>query len=123
MERTQTLGSALQSEERLLSLDALRGFDMFWIIGGKDIVQAAAKITNWPSLLWMSDQLEHTDWHGFTLYDLIFPLFLFMAGVAMPFSFTKRLERGATKSQLYLHVFVRMLALVVLGMIYNDLLK
>jgi predicted acyltransferase len=113
----------LQSGERLLSLDALRGFDMFWIIGGKDIVQAAARITEWPCLVWMSDQLEHTDWHGFTLYDLIFPLFLFMAGVAMPFSFAKRRERGATKTQLYWHVFTRALALVVLGMIYNDLLK
>jgi predicted acyltransferase len=96
---------------------------MFWIVGGKDIVLAAAKLTSWPLLLWMSDQLEHTEWHGFTLYDLIFPLFLFMAGVAMPFSFAKRLERGATKWQLYRHVFTRALALVVLGLIYNDLLK
>ena len=69
---------------------------MFWIIGGKEIAQAAAKLTSWPWLMWMSDQLEHTEWHGFTLYDLIFPLFLFMAGVAMPFSFAKRLEHGAT---------------------------
>jgi predicted acyltransferase len=96
---------------------------MFWIIGGKDIVLVAAKITSWAWLIWLSEQLEHTEWHGFTLYDLIFPLFLFMAGVAMPFSFAKRLERGDTKSQLYRHVFIRMLALVVLGMIYNDLLK
>ena len=105
MDRTQTLGSPLQSGERLISLDALRGFDMFWIIGGKDIVQAAAKITNWPWLLWMSDQLEHTEWHGFTLYDLIFPLFLFMAGVAMPFSFAKRIEHGATKTLAHQTIF------------------
>src|SRR5689334_2667525 len=123
MEPTQPLGSPQQSAERLLSLDALRGFDMFWIIGGKDIVLVATKLTSWAWLIWLSDQLEHTEWHGFTLYDLIFPLFLFMAGVAMPFSFGKRLERGATKSQLYRHVFIRMLALVFLGMIYNDLLK
>jgi len=71
----------------------------------------------------LSDQLKHTEWHGFTLYDLIFPLFLFLAGVAMPFSFAKRFEHGATKAQLYRHVFIRMLALVVLGMIYNGLLK
>src|SRR5262245_22056130 len=123
MERTPTVGSTLRSEQRLLSLDALRGFDMFWIIGGKEIVQAAAKLTNWPWLLWMSDQLEHTEWHGFTLYDLIFPLFLFMAGVAMPFSFAKLFEHGATKGQLYRHVFIRTLALVFLGLIYNDLMK
>src|SRR5947207_9627767 len=123
MARTQILNSSLQSDQRLLSLDALRGFDMFWIIGGKEIAQAAAQVTKWPWLLWMSDQLEHTEWDGFTLYDLIFPLFLFMAGVAMPFSFAKRFEHGATKAQLYRHVFFRALALVFLGMIYNDLMK
>jgi predicted acyltransferase len=123
MSNTQLIGSPLQSDQRLLSLDALRGFDMFWIIGGKEIAQAAAKLTNWPWLLWLSDQLEHTEWHGFTLYDLIFPLFLFMAGVAMPFSFAKRIEHGATKMELYRHVLVRALMLVFLGMIYNDLLK
>jgi predicted acyltransferase len=100
MSEAQTPVSVPRTNERLLSLDALRGFDMFWIIGGKDIVQAAAKLTNWSWLRWFSDQLEHTEWHGFTLYDLIFPLFLFMAGVSMPFSFAKRIERGATKSQL-----------------------
>lgn len=123
MGNTQPLDAPLQSDQRLLSLDALRGFDMFWIIGGKEIAQAAAKLTNWPWLLWLSDQLEHADWHGFTLYDLIFPLFLFMAGVAMPFSFAKRIEHGATKMRLYRHVFVRALMLVFLGMIYNDLMK
>jgi predicted acyltransferase len=120
---TPILNPPVQSNERLMSLDSLRGFDMFWIIGGKEIAQAGAKLTNWPWLLWLSVQLEHTDWHGFTLYDLIFPLFLFMAGVAMPFSFAKRLEQGATKGQLYRHVLIRALVLVFLGMIYNDLLK
>src|SRR5215475_14581208 len=123
MGKSQILDAPMQIDKRLLSLDALRGFDMLWIIGGKEIAQEAAKLTSWPLLLWMSDQLEHTEWHGFTLYDLIFPLFLFMAGVAMPFSFAKRFERGATKWQLYRHVFTRALALVVLGLIYNDLLK
>ena len=123
MAETQKVDAPLQADQRLLSLDALRGFDMFWIIGGKEIVQAAAKLTSWGWLMWLSNQLEHAEWHGFTLYDLIFPLFLFMAGVAMPFSFAKRSERGATKAQLYRHVLIRALMLVFLGMIYNDLLK
>src|SRR4051812_50031251 len=106
MSNTQLIGSPLQSDQRLLSLDALRGFDMFWIIGGKEIAQAAAKLTNWPWLLWLSDQLEHTEWHGFTLYDLIFPLFLFMAGGAVPFSFGKRIEEGASQKELYWQGFV-----------------
>ncbi|MGE3240179.1 MAG: acyltransferase family protein [Pirellulales bacterium] len=112
-----------RTDERLLSLDALRGFDMFWIIGGEGIAIAAAKLTGWASLVWFAGQLEHPEWHGFALYDLIFPLFLFIAGVAMPFSFDKRLERGDTKGQLARHAIVRGLVLVLLGMIYNGLLE
>jgi len=109
--------------QRLQSLDALRGFDMFWIMGGEAIVHAAAKLTGWSAFVWFSAQLDHPEWHGFALYDLIFPLFLFMAGVAMPFSFEKRLERGDTRAQLYRHVIARGLLLVLLGMIYNGLLQ
>jgi predicted acyltransferase len=67
--------------------------------------------------------MQHADWHGFTLYDLIFPLFLFLAGAAMPFSFARRLERGESKIELYRRVVVRGLLLVLLGLIYNGLLK
>jgi predicted acyltransferase len=79
-------------------------------------------LTGWGWLVWFSGQLHHPEWHGFALYDLIFPLFLFMAGVAMPFSFEKRLARGDSKLQLYRHVVQRGLLLVLLGMIYNGLL-
>lgn len=111
------------SGRRLLSLDALRGFDMFWIMGGEDIVKAAAVLTTWPWLVSFAGQFHHPEWNGFTLYDLIFPLFLFMAGVSMPFSFEKRLERGDSRAQLYRHVIIRGLMLVLLGMIYNGLLR
>lgn len=114
---------ASSAGERLRSLDALRGFDMFWIIGGDRIAHAAAELTEWRWLAWLDEQLHHPEWHGFALYDLIFPLFLFIAGVAMPFSFEKRLERGDSKQSLYRHVIVRGLLLVLLGMIYNGLLK
>jgi predicted acyltransferase len=112
-----------QHNDRLLSLDALRGFDMFWLIGGETIAEAAASLTGWGWLVWFSRQLHHPEWHGFALYDLIFPLFLFMAGVAMPFSFEKRLARGDSKWMLYRHVVQRGLLLVLLGMIYNGLLN
>jgi predicted acyltransferase len=114
---------ALPRDDRLISLDALRGFDMFWIIGGVPIVNAVAGLTGWSWLIWLGGQMEHPKWHGFALYDLIFPLFLFIAGVAMPFSFEKRLARGDSKFALYRHVIVRGLLLVLLGMIYNGLLK
>jgi predicted acyltransferase len=96
---------------------------MFWIIGGERIAHAAAELTDWSWLNWLSGQLQHPEWNGFALYDLIFPLFLFIAGVAMPFSFEKRLERGDSKLSLYRHIIVRGVLLVLLGMIYNGLLK
>lgn len=108
---------------RLMSLDALRGFDMFWIMGGDNIIEQLALLTGWPWLVTFSHQFEHPEWNGFALYDLIFPLFLFMAGVSMPFSFERRLERGDSKGQLYRHVIIRGLMLVLLGMIYNGLLE
>ena len=111
------------ASDRLLSLDALRGFDMFWIIGGASIVHEADSFTGWSWLGWLSGQLHHPEWHGFAFYDLIFPLFLFLAGVAMPFSFQKRLSRGDSKQQLARHVVVRGLLLVLLGMVYNGLLQ
>jgi predicted acyltransferase len=114
---------ALLRNDRLVSLDALRGFDMFWIMGGVPIVNAAAALTGWAWLEWLGGQMEHPPWDGFALYDLIFPLFLFIAGVAMPFSFDKRLSRGESKLSLYRHVIVRGSLLVLLGMIYNGLLK
>lgn len=109
--------------QRLYSLDALRGFDMFWIMGAEDIFHELAKITHWPFLEAISVQLTHPDWHGFHFYDLIFPLFLFMAGVATPYSVGKELERGRSRQQLLWRVVKRGLILVLLGIIYNNKLE
>ena len=109
-----------EPSSRLVSLDALCGFDMFWIVGGEGIVHACAELTGWSVMLWASTQLRHVAWHGFVFYDMIFPLFLFIAGVAMPFSLTKRLEAGGDKRELMLHVVRRGLVLVLLGVIYNN---
>jgi len=103
--------------ERLLSLDALRGFDMFWIIGGDAIFRALAKYTNWSGLNWMSGQLTHKYWEGFNFYDMIFPLFLFIAGVAIPLSVKKRLQRGHTRKQIYHHAIKRLFILILLGLL------
>jgi predicted acyltransferase len=118
---------------RLLSLDALRGFDMFWIMSGEGIIHALAKATNWPVFLWMSGQLHHTVWNGITFYDMIFPLFLFIAGVAVPYSLHNKLMvaqvnsasnlSGAVKRTIILNMLRRALILVFLGMIVNGLLK
>ncbi len=113
----------LKKPDRLLSLDALRGFDMFWIMGGENIIHALAQLTQWTLFIWLGTQMEHVEWNGFRFYDNIFPLFLFIAGVTMPFSLTRRMERGDSKSQLYAHIIFRGLLLVLLGFIYNDLLR
>jgi len=118
---------------RLLSLDALRGFDMFWIMSGEGIVHALAKATQWPLLLWMSGQLHHTAWNGITFYDMIFPLFLFIAGVSMPYSMHNKMLKanvndaaalpGVEKRKIYLSMLRRTIILLFLGMVVNGLFK
>jgi predicted acyltransferase len=109
--------------QRLYSLDALRGFDMFWIIGGEEIFHSMAKATGSPFWKALSDQFEHPAWNGFHFYDLIFPLFLFIAGVATPYSVGKEREKGTSRNKLLGRVIRRGLILVLLGLVYNNGLK
>jgi len=111
------------THDRLYSLDALRGFDMFWIMGAEDIVENLAKVSGSPFWEGFATQLTHPDWNGFHFYDLIFPLFLFLSGVATPYSVGRELEKGKTRRQLLFRVIKRGLILVVLGIIYNNGLK
>ena len=104
---------------RLESLDALRGFDMLWIIGGGTIIRNLAKAGNTGFLNTLSKQLSHVPWEGFHLYDLVMPLFLFMVGMSIPFSINKRLSLGESKKRIYLHAFKRSIILIILGMIYE----
>jgi len=109
-----------QSQQRLQSLDVLRGFDMFWIMGGEGIFLTLATLTGWPVFVWWAKQLEHVPWHGFVFYDMIFPLFLFIAGISFPFSYAKRFQGPENRKALYSHIIKRGLLLVVLGIIYNN---
>jgi len=108
---------------RLHSLDTLRGFDMFWIMGGESIFSALAALTGWPILQWWAGQLEHVPWSGFHAYDMIFPLFLFIAGISFPFSLAKRYATAADRPKLYRHIITRGLLLVLLGIIYNNAIR
>ena len=105
---------------RLYSLDALRGFDMFWIMGGEGIFVGLATLTGWPIFQWWAEQCEHVQWHGFHFYDMIFPLFLFIAGISFPFSLAKRIAKNDSRISIYKHVIYRGLILVLLGIIYNN---
>jgi predicted acyltransferase len=107
---------ATSASPRIVSIDAVRGFDMFWIIGGRELALAVVSVIPGPIAQGLDHQLEHVEWEGFTAWDLIMPLFLFIVGTAMPFSFASRLDAGATKSQLYAKMLRRVVVLFILGM-------
>ncbi len=75
-----------QAAKRLVSIDALRGFDMFWIIGAGGLVHSLRAASDAPFVDFLASQLEHVPWEGFHFYDLIFPLFVFLMGSSTVFS-------------------------------------
>lgn len=107
-----------KSGQRLLALDALRGFDMFWIIGAGALADGL-KALHVPGADYIAMQLTHASWNGFHFYDLIFPLFIFMVGISTVFSLEKRLAMGDDVRRILRHIFKRTLLLFVLGMFYN----
>ncbi len=110
--------------QRLMSLDALRGFDMFWIIGADELVEALNRMAHsngQPAggvLGFLTTQLEHEAWAGFHFEDLIFPLFVFMAGISIVFSLGKtiRLEGRAAAVR---RVCRRGILLFAIGLFYS----
>lgn len=102
--------------KRLMSVDALRGFDMLWIIGGAEVIVSLGKATGLGFLGNLEVHFDHS-WGQFHFYDLIMPLFLFIVGVVMPVSFGNRLRRGENKKTLYRHVIRRVVILYILGLI------
>jgi len=100
---------------RLASLDALRGFDMFWITGGTAILMGLGKVVD---RLWFDgflEQFDHVPWRGLHFYDLIWPLFMFIMGAAIPLSIAKRRARGETDRRLLLHALWRAIVMFCLG--------
>ena len=111
-------------KERLLSLDALRGFDMLFIMGLATWVVALCNL--FPSsgvMQWLSSQMRHVEWNGLAQHDTIFPLFLFIAGVSFPFSIAKQRAAGKSEKQIFVKIITRGIVLVLLGMVYNDFFK
>jgi predicted acyltransferase len=111
-----------QQPQRLISLDALRGFDMFWIVGAEGLVNALEKISPNPVTRLLAGQLTHKEWAGFGFYDLIFPLFVFLVGVSIAFSLPKTIERHG-RGGAFRRILVRGLLLFVAGLIYSDGLR
>lgn len=103
--------------QRLLSLDALRGFDMFWIVGAEELVQGLEKVTSGGLLGLVADQLRHKAWAGFHFEDLIFPMFVFIVGVSLVFSVGKSLATVGRNATL-LRILRRSALLFLLGLLY-----
>src|SRR5256885_12061418 len=115
---TTESSSAPLPSRRIVAIDALRGFDMFWILGADAFVRGLEKINGGPIIASLSAQLEHKDWRGFAFYDLIFPLFVFIVGVSLVFSLTKSLEQnGPTVTRR--KIFRRFVLLFLLALIYS----
>ena len=107
---------------RLVSIDALRGFDMFWIVGGDAIARSVARWWNTPNSKTFAEQFEHVSWEGFRFYDLIFPLFLFTVGAVLPFSLRKYQSGEHPQASAWIRLARRVILLFLLGLIYNNLL-
>ncbi|MGH6771591.1 MAG: acyltransferase family protein [Xanthobacteraceae bacterium] len=105
------------------SVDAMRGFAMFWILGGDALAWAlrdmSAGKSGWLAAAgtFIGDQLDHVAWVGMTFYDLILPLFMFIVGVSIVFSLRRLVEREG-KAAAHVRVIRRSLLLFALGVIY-----
>lgn len=122
--RSADFSPALNPPRRLLSLDALRGFDMFIIAGGEWIVEVlyklAEKTEEGPfkqTLTLLHTQLSHVAWEGFRFYDLIFPLFVFMTGVSLVYSLS-RIQTEGGRGAAMRRLIVRGLLMYIIGLWY-----
>ena len=112
-------GMGKGSIERLGSVDALRGFDMFWILGADGLFQALTRLGDSPILKTVRSQLEHKEWEGFAFYDLIFPLFIFLAGMSVVFSLSRIVDEQGRLAA-YKRIFRRTLIIYFLGVFFYD---
>jgi predicted acyltransferase len=96
---------------------------MAMLVGIGGIIIALANLTGWKWLEVLATQQHHVQWEGFRFYDLIFPLFMFISGVAIPYAINSKVARGIPKSILFKKIAVRLIALILLGMLYNGALS
>jgi len=106
---TVTNPSTSGVQTRLISLDVLRGITIAFMILVNN--NGDERYAYWP--------LKHALWNGWTPTDLVFPTFLFVAGLSLVFSFESRLAKGASKVSLFLHALRRSIILFALGLVVN----
>lgn len=104
-----------QLTQRLESLDVLRGFDLFMLVGLEVAVHHLSSAIDTPafhSFMWF---FTHVDWEGFSTWDLVMPLFMFMSGITIPFALS-RYKDAKDKSLVYRRIFKRVVLLWIFGM-------
>lgn len=116
LEKYHVRKSSNLTGERVVSVDALRGFDMFWIMGGDMAFKSLDNIFKNRLSGFIKENMDHVDWFGFHFYDIIMPLFLFLVGVSMVYSYRKRLLSAESDSSLWKHTLKRIIILWILGM-------
>ncbi|MEZ6119978.1 MAG: hypothetical protein R3C28_25870 [Pirellulaceae bacterium] len=114
--------SVTKAARRIVSVDALRGFDMFWIVGADSLVAGLRQVSDHPVVGTVAEQLEHVPWTGFHFYDLIFPLFVFLMGVSAVFSLGRTKREGDVRKA-YWRLFKRSALLIGLGIFYYGALQ
>lgn len=102
---------------RVVAVDVLRGFDMFWLVGGTGFGIAIARLLGGNIGSFLESQFGHADWVGFTFYDLIFPLFAFLVGMSLVFSLERRLQSGGRWAA-YKRLLRRAVLLYLMGLVY-----
>ena len=109
--------SKYKNDKRLESLDILRGLDLFLLLFFQPVFNSLARELQMPILAPVVEQFSHVHWEGFATWDIIMPLFMFMAGVSMPFSLSKYTRGTQDKGKVYRRIFKRFILLFLLGMI------
>ena len=106
-----------QEQNRILSIDFLRGFTMFMLVTGIATLfnDLAEQGKGGVIISLINNQLDHAKWNGLHAWDLIQPFFMFIVGVAIPFSVSKRLAGGQSRKQTIYHALIRSFWLLVLG--------
>lgn len=104
------------TKQRLVSLDALRGFDLFVLVALGPLVLSFTQAAGPEHFEGLRAAFTHVDWEGFSPWDLIMPLFVFMAGASIPFALS-RFRNGTNRALLARRLAKRVLLLWLLGMV------
>ena len=110
-------GDRASAADRLLSLDFFRGVTMFLLIGESTHIYSHLVDPAFQGTLIgaIGTQFHHHPWNGLRFWDLIQPFFMFIVGVALPFSAAKRAERGESRGRIVRHAVLRAVLLLLLG--------